>query len=85
MVRAFANGVTGHWIDPSWWTNWAISATDNNFVSKRRVRDRDRQTDRQTKNDNNLIILPLKITIMENIFSIKLKVILFQEKINSSC
>ena len=25
VVRAFAQGVMGHRIDPSWWTHWAIS------------------------------------------------------------
>ena len=25
MVRAFAHGATGHWIDPTWWTHWTIS------------------------------------------------------------
>ena len=25
VVRAFAHGVMGRWIDPSWWTQWAIS------------------------------------------------------------
>ena len=25
MVRAFAHGAMGCWIDPAWWTHWAIS------------------------------------------------------------
>ena len=25
VVRAFAHGAMGHWINPSWWTCWAIS------------------------------------------------------------
>ena len=25
MVRAFAHGAIGHWIDPSWWTHISIS------------------------------------------------------------
>ena len=25
VLRAFAHGAMGHWIDPSWWTQWAIS------------------------------------------------------------
>ena len=27
MVRVFDHGVMGHWIDPSWWTHWAISCS----------------------------------------------------------
>ena len=27
VVRAFAHGAMGHWIDPSWWTHWAISCS----------------------------------------------------------
>ena len=24
VVRAFAHGVMGRWIDPSWWTHWGM-------------------------------------------------------------
>ena len=27
MVRAFAHGVVGHWIDPSLWTHGVISSS----------------------------------------------------------
>ena len=27
MVRSFTHGAIGRWIDPSWWTHWAISHT----------------------------------------------------------
>ena len=29
MVKAFAHGVIGRRIDPSWWTHWAISRSSH--------------------------------------------------------
>ena len=37
MVRAFAHGAMGHWIDLSWWTHFRPSQCSMNDVTKAMV------------------------------------------------